>query len=141
MHSPASNDDQEIRKPKLSKTLFFSAAIYHGLLAIIFLFGFVLVLTNHPVTQKYVEQYDLPQLNLIFISGVSALCFICQITGIIQLWRFKIIGLYIYIISFVAIIALQLWIQDINWINFTISGSFFILLLIQSKQFHRKKNQ
>lgn len=129
----------ERTKRRPSRLVFLAAALYHGLLAIIFLTGFVLTLFNHPVTQKYIQLYELAQIKLILLSGATSLCFTGQITGIIKLWQSKIIGIYIYIISFVLILSLQLWIQSINWINFAISSFFLILLILQSKKILRQK--
>ena len=104
-------EDQNTQtRPKRPFFLSFMCVVgftYTALFSLLFLLGILYSTGISGILDKYLQLYDLPRMNLFFLSLSLFLVFFSAFVGVLLMWKLQKLGFYIYAGSAVLFIVLE----------------------------------
>lgn len=122
------NNIDKPAKPKRPFFLSFMCIIgftYTSLFSILFLIGILYSTGISGMLDKYLQLYDVSRLNFLVFSISLFLVFFTSFMGVLLMWKMQKLGFYIYLISILIFIGLE-----ITFAGFFLPDVLIHLLLI-----------
>jgi hypothetical protein len=132
-------DNQITKRPKLLTLFCLIALAYNGLLTLVFFFGILMSLGLGNTMMTYAELYELSGTKILLVSISGFLLFCISFWGVLKIYRLQILGLYIYLITGILLIILQLTQGFINWYYFGVFLFFSLFFSLHIRRFYQGK--
>ncbi|MCK4570251.1 MAG: hypothetical protein KAT76_08165 [Bacteroidales bacterium] len=120
-------------KPKRPFFLSFLCVVgftYTSLFSLLFLLGMLYATGISGILNKYLQLYDLSRLNFFLFSIAGFIIFFSAFVGILLMWKMQKLGFYIYTISAIIFLAMELVIAGFYLPDILIHALFILLFLI-----------
>ena len=134
-------DIEKAKRPKFLTLICLIALAYNGLLTLVFFFGILMSLGMGNTLMTYAELYNLPSNKILLVSISGFLLFGVSFWGILKIYKLQILGLYIYLISSILLIILQLTQGFINWYYFGVFLFFSLFFSLHIRRFDQGKTK
>ncbi len=132
-------DKRLTKRPKFLTLVCLIALVYSGLLTLVFLSGIFLSLGAGDIIITYADLYELPRSRIIVASIAGFLLFGVSFWGILKIYHLQRMGFYIFLITGLLLVLLQLTQGFVNWYFFTVYIVFSIIFLLFFKRLSPKK--
>lgn len=127
------------KRPKFLTLVCLIALVYCGLLTLVFLSGIFLSLGVGDIITTYADLYELPRSRILIASIAGFLLFGVSFWGILKIYHLQRMGFYIFLITGLLLVLLQLTQGFVNWYFFTVYVAFSIIFLLFFKRLSPKK--
>lgn len=136
--------EEESRKKNTKKPFFFSLLCYIGfsytlLFSLMFLAGMIYSSGISGIFNKYLQIYELSQLNFFLFSVLGFVIFFGSFAGIFLMWKLYRAGFYIYTVSALLFITLEIIYAGFYLPDILIHITLIILFLLSFPHKLRKK--
>ena len=133
-------DSQLTKRPKFLTLACLIALAYNGLLMLVFFFGILMSLGLGQTLMTYAELYELSSLKILAVSLAGFILFGISFWSIVKIYLLQRPGYYIFLISGVLLIILQISQGFVNWyflsvfLLFSLIFSLYVRLLSANKK-------
>ena len=103
---------------------------YTTLFSILFLMGMLYSTGISGILDKYLQIYDLSRLNFFFFSMGGFLIFFASFVGVFLMWKMQWLGFYIYTISAIIYLGMEVMIEGFYPPDIIINSTFILLFFI-----------
>ncbi len=120
-------------KPKRPLFLGFLCVIgftYTSLFSLLFLLGMLYSTGISGILNEYLQLYDLSRLNFFLFSIAGFIIFFSAFIGILLMWKVQKLGFYIYTISAITFLILELAIAGFYLPDILVHALLILLFLI-----------
>jgi hypothetical protein len=138
--------EQKNRITRPKKPFFFSLLCYIGfsytmLFSIMFLAGMIYSSGISGIFDKYLQIYDLSGLNFFLFSMLGFVIFFGSFTGILLMWKLYWPGFYIYTVSALMFMTLEIFYAGFYLPDILIHVILILLFFLSFPHKMRKKNK
>lgn len=130
-----------VKRPFILTFLCLIGFTYTALFSLFFLSGIIYSSGFSGVLDKYLQIYDLSRLNFFFFALAGFAIFFTSFTGVYLMWKMHWAGYYIYTLSALTFISLEMVFAGFYLPDFVIHITFIFLFLIAMTLAARKKKR
>lgn len=134
-----------VKRPFFLTFLCIIGFTYTILFSILFLMGMLYSTGISGILDKYLQIYDFSRMNFFFFSLGGFLIFFTSFIGVFLMWKMQWLGFFIYTISAIIYLSMELIIEGFYLPDIAIHSTFILLFFIsflyvrKRKKLHKRK--
>jgi hypothetical protein len=127
-------DSHLLKRPKFLTLVCLIALAYNGLLVLVFFYGVLMSLGLGQTLLTYAELYELSSLKILSVSIAGFILFGVSFWSILKIYQMRRSGFYIFLITGILLIILQVSQGFVNWYFLGVFILFSLIFSLYVKQ-------